>query len=208
MFINEQFESVAKELEALDVEFRTNGIPARFMEKWNVSHNVGTWNVPRQTAEVLYQLVKIKKPKTILELGTSIGYSTMWLAAAAKDIGAAVNTIDIEEYKVETAREHLERAGVSESVNQIHGDIGEALETWDQELDFVFMDANKRSYLSYLKTIEKHLSPGALVVADNVTDMKLQVEDFLDYVKSDENYSSLLLPIDHGLMLSVFNAER
>ncbi len=203
MKLNDQFESVAREMEALDDEFRTHGIPERFKEQWNVSHNVGVWNVPRSTAEFLYQLILIKRPKLIVELGTSIGYSTIWLAAAAKEVGSEVLTIEIESYKVESASEYISRAGVADAVRQIHGNIGEVLDGFEERTDFVFMDANKRSYLEYIKKMEPYLNPGAVVVADNVMDMRDKVEDYLEYVSTDEKYSSHELEMDHGLMISV-----
>lgn len=203
MKMNDQFEYVAAEIENLDEEIREKGLPDDLREVWQVETNVGTWCVPRTTAEFLYQLVLIKRPKTILELGTSIGYSTIWLAAAAKEVGGEVATIEMEPYKVESAEAFIARAGVADAVRLINGKIGDVLETWDEPVEFVFMDANKRGYFEYIKQLEPLLPSGSVIVADNVLDMGDKMQDYLDYVKTSEKYSSTLLEIDHGLMISV-----
>lgn len=197
------FDLVSAEIEALDKQIRTDGLPNWLRMKWGVETNVGTWSVPRSTAQFLRQLVLIKQPKAILELGTSIGYSTIWLASGAKEVGGEVVTIEKEAYKTETADEYILRAGVADAVRQIQGDIGEVLGGWEEPVDFLFIDANKRGYLKYLKQLEAHLAPNAVVVADNAIDMAEQMRDYLDYFKENEQYSSYLLEIDHGLMISI-----
>ena len=204
MKLNEQFESVAQEMETLDTVIREQGLPDEVRARWGVTNNPGTWCVGRKTAEFLFQQVLTKRPKLVLELGTSIGYSTIWLAAAAKEVGGEVATVEKETYKMEMADEFIVRSGMSPVVRQIQGDISDVLDGWEEPVDFVFIDAGKRGYLSSLKKLEPWLNEGAVIIADNMTDMQKQVQDYIDYVTTDEKYHSTLIDIDHGLMISIY----
>lgn len=203
MKISPKFDKVAKEMEALDERIRFDGLPDDVREAWGVETNVGTWSIPRTTAEFLYQLVLMKSPKVILELGTSIGYSTIWLAAAAKEIGGHVHTIEKAPYKFDSAKAYINRADVGEAVTQLQGDIREVLQEWSKPVDVIFMDANKRGYLGYIKQLEPFLQSGSMIVADNAIDMAANMEDYAKYMHTSDEYHTTLLHLDHGLLISI-----
>jgi predicted O-methyltransferase YrrM len=198
---------IVKEIEELDEIFRKEGIPQEYKDKWNVDINVGIWATGRKTAELLHQLVLENKPQLILELGTSVGYSTLFLADAARVYGGKITTIDREEYKVEEAKEYLRRAGLDANVDFLHGEIDDYLESWDKNVDFLFFDANKRGYLEQLQVLEPFLIDGAVIVADNIADFPEQTKDFVEYVTQNPAYDSEVLDIDHGVLVATYSAQ-
>lgn len=162
------------------------------------------WSIPRQSAEVLKMYALARRPRTILELGTSAGYSTMWLASAARYYDGTVYTVEVSQRKSIMAQDFIKEARLSEYVTQIDGWAEDALKRWHKlrKIGFVFLDADKPNYRLYLDLLEPHLSCGALIIADNATDYKEHMRDYLDYVSNDPKYYSYLLDIDNGLMIT------
>jgi len=203
----EIFEDIINEIEKLDIEFRENGIPERYKKKWRIDVNVGLWIIGRKTAEWLHKLVLQKKPKLILELGTSVGYSALWLGRAAVRYGGVLETIDKEKFKVDEARTYIEKAKLQKTVTCIEGDIFEFLKNAKLEAkkyDFVFIDAGKREYVQYLKLLEPILADSSTIVADNMSDFAEQTKDYREYLSSNHHYKNQAIEIDHGLMLSIY----
>jgi len=199
----ENFQKIAKELEVLDKTFVIKGIPKEYEGIWTPNNEVRLWSIPRQSAEILRLLVSIKQPKLILELGTSAGYSTIWLASAARHYGGKVYTIELTMPKIEMAKKYFQKAGVAENIEQLEGRISDILSNWDKKIDFVFLDADKENYLSYIKQFEPFLNNNAVIVADNASDYKDFMKDYLIYIATSGKYYNYLLDIDHGLMISV-----
>jgi predicted O-methyltransferase YrrM len=117
--------------------------------------------------KLLHLLARACGARSILEIGTLAGYSTIWLARALPD-GGRVVTIERDAHAAEVARRNLERAGVAASVDVQEGDAREVLATIDDTFDFVFIDADKRSNPVYLEHALRLSHPGTLIVADNV----------------------------------------
>lgn len=194
--LSSKFLKVAAALEKQDAAFRSD----------KDSKGLKLWSVPRSTAEFLRFLVLVRKPKQILELGTSGGYSTMWIASAAEEYGGRVQTIEIAPLKIEMAEKNLKNAGIK-NVKIIKGDLYNLLPAWKQKIDFLFIDANKKNYLTYLKHLEPHLRDNTMIVADNAGDFGDWMKDYLKYVSENKNYTSVFLEMDHGLMLSVYKPK-
>ena len=199
----ENFQKIAKELEALDKTFVIKGMPKEYEGIWTPNNEIRLWSIPRQSAEILRLLVLIKQPKLILELGTSAGYSTIWLASGARHYGGKVYTIELAKPKIEIAKKYFKKAGIAKHIKKIEGKISDVLRDWDKKIDFVFLDADKENYLSYIKQLEPFLNNNAVIVADNASDYKDFMKDYLIYVITSDKYHSYLLNIDHGLMVSV-----
>ncbi|PIQ77199.1 hypothetical protein COV82_05935 [Candidatus Peregrinibacteria bacterium CG11_big_fil_rev_8_21_14_0_20_46_8] len=195
---------IIKEIEALDREFREHGIPKRYQKKWQMHVNVGLWIVGRKTAEFLYELVMREQPRTILELGTSVGYSALWLGKAAAQYGGRVMTVEREKFKVEEAREYIRRAGLDKVIECIHSDIITFLKTQKPRADFIFIDAGKREYLDYLKLFEPQLADGAIIVADNMKDFAEHTKSYREYLEKSPFYTTEFVDIDDGLLISHF----
>lgn len=190
-FMNESFIKTINELELLNSKLASGefGIPL--------------WSVPRTTGEFLKVLVLSRKVRTILELGTSGGYSTLWLASGARENRGHVFTVDKEESKMELAKNFFVKAGLDSFITQFSGDISQVLKSWNKSIDLLFIDADKRNYLSYFKTLEGFFSKGTIIVADNASTHKNKMKDYNDYVTNSKNYHSFLLELDNGLLVSI-----
>jgi len=113
-------------------------------------------------------LVSMGNSQAILEIGTAIGYSTIWLARAAEKTGGHVTTIDMNKDRRARALIFFERAGIQNIVTALEGDARKILPTIDSTFDFIFIDAAKGEYLEYLNLIYPLIAPGGVLVVDNV----------------------------------------
>lgn len=197
------FLEVCTELEKLDETFLIKGVPDEYKEIWVPNNEIKLWQIPRTSAEVLKSFALANKSKVILELGTSAGYSAIWLASAVRQFDGKVYTVELAKPKIEMARKYFEKAKLDKFIEQIEGKISEVLGQWNKEIDFVFLDADKQNYLMYIKQFEPFLKKGSVIIADNVSDFGHLMKDYLGYVSQNSNYYSFLLKIDHGLMISV-----
>jgi len=161
-----------------------------------------TFNIPAETGKFFYNLVLISKPKNILEIGTSNGYSTIWLAEAAKQNKGKVTTIEASEFKVKMAKENFNRAKLK-NIKIIQGDALKEIPKLKQKFDFMFIDAIKRDYINYLKLAEKNLKKECIIVADNAIMFKDKMKDYLNYVEHNKIYSSVIVPIGSGVEFSL-----
>lgn len=162
----------------------------------------GQWNISHETDQFLYDLVVKKKPEVIVEVGASNGYSTIWLALAAKEINAKVITYEFVPEKVRDLVSNLQKAGVIKYVTIIPDDANKRLGELEENIDLLFLDGRKNEYLQQLKLAEPKLNPGALIVADNVVSHKHVMEDYLYYVRNEKKYKSELKDIGTGLEIS------
>jgi len=113
-------------------------------------------------------LVHMGKAQAILEVGTAIGYSTIWLGRAAEMTGGHVTTIDMNKDRRARALKYFERAGLQNRITALEGDARKILPGLDSMFDFVFIDAAKGEYLDYLSLIYPLVAPGGVLVVDNV----------------------------------------
>lgn len=201
--LSDRFIAVCQELETLNETFTVKGEGLKDYEGiWLPEGEVKLWQIPRTSGILLRSLVLAKQPQTILELGTSAGYSTLWLASGVLHTTGKVYSVDAAVPKLELATRHLTQAEVIHKVELIKGFIDQVLVEWQIPVDFVFLDADKANYLKYFKLLEPNLKPGAMIVADNVTDFGHLMEDFLTYIFESNHYISEILNIDHGLLIA------
>ena len=157
------------------------------------------WNVPPETGIFLYLLVKMSGAKRVLEVGTSNGYSTLWLAEAVRQNGEGkISTIERDPLKVNLARANFQRAGLSRFITIYYGEAHKSLKRLKGSFDFVFIDATKEEYLSYLKLILPKTKPGTIIVADNAIMFKDRMKDYLHFVRNHPRLESVLIPIGSG----------
>lgn len=159
------------------------------------------WAVPRSTGEWLHDLVEISKPMRILELGTSLGYSTLWLAHAAHRYGGQVDTIELVERKVSIARELAADAEL-DNITFHTGTIFTTLTNLTGLYDLVFMDADRGNYLAYLPRILELLSPVGILIADNALMQKESMRAFIDHMKSRSDFKTDILDQDNGILFA------
>jgi predicted O-methyltransferase YrrM len=160
--------------------------------------------VDRDAGRLLYTLVRGAAPGTVVEFGTSFGLSTIYLAAAIKDVGAGrVITTEIYASKAERARAYLREAGL---IGLVDLRIGDALETLEglADVSLVFLDGMKSLYLPVLELLEPALRPGALVVGDDLDLFPEPLAPYLAHVRAPANgYVSVTVPVGDGMELSV-----
>jgi len=157
-----------------------------------------------QTGALLNWLVRGAGGKSILELGTSYGYSTVYLAEAARAIGGKVVTLDLATNKAQYAREHLTRAGLQDFVDFQLGNALDILPRLAGPFDFVLLDLWKDLYVACLDLIYPKLARGALIVADNMLypeGARPDAEKYRRRIRELE-FDSVLLPIGSGIEVS------
>ena len=139
-------------------------------------------------AKLLASCVENAKPTLIVECGTAIGYSGLWILRVLKNLGTGrLITVEIEAANAERARANFERAGVADLVDSRIGDAAEVLKTIQEPVDFLFLDNNKDGYYPCFRAIESRLISPATIVADNVGRAD-QMADYLEHVRT--NYDS------------------
>jgi predicted O-methyltransferase YrrM len=129
----------------------------------------GMWNVSPEVGRFFHLMLQAIVAKRVLEIGTSNGYSTLWIVDALEKTGGWLTTLERDPAKIAMATENLEKAGLKERVDIIEGDARETIQELDKRFDFVFIDADKESYEHYLQHALKRVRPGAIIAADNVT---------------------------------------
>jgi predicted O-methyltransferase YrrM len=162
-------------------------------------------SIGRETGTVLNILVKEAGFRRILELGTSYGYSTVWLSEAARATGGKVVSIDIDPEKQRSARDALARAGLDDFVEFKAGDALKILPELAGPFDFVLLDLWKDLYVPCLDLFYPKLAPGALIAADNMLMPEYWRADAARYsahVRAKPNIESILLPLGSGVELS------
>lgn len=139
-------------------------------------------------AKLLASCVEKVKPSLIVECGTAIGYSGLWILRVLKNLGSGrLITVEIEKANAERARANFESAGVADLVDSRIGDAAEVLKTIQEPVDFLFLDNNKDGYYACFRAIESQLTNPATIVADNVGRAD-QMADYLEHVRT--NYDS------------------
>jgi len=161
-------------------------------------------NITRDTGELLSVLVRAAQARRILEIGTSNGYSTLWLAEAAGNIGGSVTTVETSAYKIELAAGTFGRSGLAPFIRSLHDDAGRVLRSAPADAyDLVFLDSERSEYPGWWPDLRRVLRPGGLLVADNATSHREQMAPFLALVEADPEFSTALVPVGNGEFLAV-----
>ena len=161
-------------------------------------------NVTRDTGEFLVVLVKATLARRVLEIGTSNGYSTLWLATAARTIGGSVTTVEFDEYKIGLASANFARAGVARYISVVHADAGRVLErSAEGAFDLVFLDSERPQYPGWWPDLRRVLRPGGLLVVDNATSHREEQAPFVVLVNADAEFSTCLVGVGNGEFLAV-----
>lgn len=162
---------------------------------------------------ILSLVSKIIKPKTVLEIGTYTGYSTICLSEGL-DKNGNIHTIDHNEELLVIQNKYFKKAGISEKVKQYTGDATKIIKKLNLDFDLVFIDADKENYPLYFDLIIEKVKPGGVIIADNILWSgkileKVEEEDyatksiieFNDKVNNDDRVETIILPIRDGLSL-------
>jgi predicted O-methyltransferase YrrM len=161
-------------------------------------------NVEPETAELLGVLVRSMSATRVLEIGTSNGYSTIWLGDAAEAVGGTVLSLEIEAERTAQAESNVAEAGVAEFVELRTADAGEALRSFaDGAFDLIFLDAERKFYVDYWPDLIRALRPNGLLVVDNTLSHAKELVEFSELVYSDPAVTSTLVTVGAGVLLIV-----
>jgi predicted O-methyltransferase YrrM len=162
--------------------------------------------VGAEVGAFLHALVLAHKPKRILELGTSYGYSTLFFADAARSVGATVITMELADFKQAHAREQLAKAGLDGVVDFRCGDAVEMIKADPGPFDFILLDIWKELYTPCFDALYPKLSEEAIIASDNMITPEMARPDVRVYreaVRAKADLQTVLLPIGQGIELSV-----
>ena len=167
------------------------------LEEQNERNQRALRSVSEDVGRMLALLAMSAPQGAFLELGSSAGYSTLWLSLPARARGVTLTTVELDEKKVTTARENIFRAGAAGFVEAVQGDALDYATRFD-EIAFCFSDLQPPEHNAkiYEKVIP-HLVPGGLLVIDNVTSPRLQTE-LLNRAENDPRVDCVLLPFPKG----------
>ncbi len=164
-------------------------------------------NLEPETAQLLSILIRNGSRKNLLEIGTSNGYSTIWLAWATHLFGGHVISIDRDMHKQALADENLQRAGLRQAVELICGDATEIVASLAGPFDCVFFDADRLSAPAQLKSLIPKLTSDALVLADNALSHPEEIAGYLESVKDSMLFDHLIIPVGKGLSVAYRNSQ-
>lgn len=162
------------------------------------------WNIPRKTGVLINMFIKMMGVKNALEIGTSNGYSGLWISKALKQTGGKLTTIEYYEKRQSVAIDNFKKCGVADIVRPLQGSACDILETLapDEKFDFVFIDANKREYVKYFELVKPHLTEKALIVADNITSHAEKVQTFIDAIDADDEFQYEIVEVPGGILVA------
>jgi predicted O-methyltransferase YrrM len=161
------------------------------------------------SGQVINILAKSLKAPRILELGTSYGYSGVWLAEAARATGGRLVTMELSEKKSAYAREMSRKAGLDTFVDFVVGDAVKKIEELPNGIDFVLVDLWKALYVPCLEAFYPKLNPGAIIVSDNMIEPAIEHEAVMRYqraIRSKPKMTSILITVGSGLEISRYDA--
>lgn len=171
------------------------------------------------TLEIIDKILKEKKPKKILEIGTAVGYSAMCFSRYLAE-GGRIDTIEREHERVEEAKENIKKVGVEDKINILEGDAVEILPTLNNRYDIVFIDAAKGKYPFFLEQSKRMLNEKGIIFADNILykgyvmsdynkhKQRTAVRNLREYIKEvteDNDCVTEILEVGDGLAISRFN---
>ncbi|MGL5155889.1 MAG: O-methyltransferase, partial [Aeromonas veronii] len=153
-------------------------------------------NITRDTGELLSVLVQTRGAQAVLEIGTSNGYSTLWLAEAVRRLEGHVTTIELDEDKRVLAHDNFQRAGLAPWVTLLAGDAGELLPTLPQAgYQLIFLDSDRQHYRAWLPQIRRLLAPRGLLVVDNAISHRSEMVEWMNEVGQDPAFATSLVPV-------------
>lgn len=177
-----------------------------------IPHSEKVLAIGRDTGVFYNILLKNMQAKNILEVGMSVGYSTLWFADAISKRNGKIITIDHDETKIQRAKKNFEEAGFADLIEIHHGDALNVLKSLKEKLndkeffDFIFLDADKERYIEYFDAVFPLLKKGRLIGADNILfpeRFRKFTKLYVNHVRNNPKISSVTIPIDNGEELSL-----
>lgn len=195
------------------LDARVLGVLARLEEEDRAEREAGlpperrSRQVAPATGRFLFALAASQVGVEVLEIGGSRGYSSIWLAAGARVLGGRVVSLERDPERAAVWRANVADAGLEEWADLVEGDAHESLRSIEDVFDLVFLDAEKDDYEALFGLARPVLEPGGLVVADNVLSHVEPLAAYSAARQADTALSSVTIPLDRGLELTVVLAE-
>ncbi len=177
-------------------------------------------NIPiisRETANIIKSILTVKKPKLILEIGTAIGFSTLWMARYT-DLDTEIVTIERNQKRFDEARKNIKEFGFNDKVTFKFGDAQEVVPYLRRKFNLVFVDAAKGQYLNLFKMIEENITNNGIIICDNILyrglvrseekvdheirTIVVNLRKFLIYLKNNQKFKTEIFDIDDGISIS------
>ena len=162
-------------------------------------------NIEPESGRFLSMLIRAQQSKNILEIGTSTGYSTLWLAEAARQTQAMITTLEVDAERVAQAKQYATEIDLADLINFKVIDAQVYLEAEKEIFDFILLDAERDAYVSYWPHLSRLLkAKGGLLVVDNVISHAAEVEEFIALIQQDPRFIMSSVPIGAGLLMVGF----
>ena len=203
-----QTKLINQRLQELIVLDQSSDIRDTLKRHWKINEKKTLlWQIKLKTAKKVYRLVKQKKPKIILELGTSAGYSALVMLKAKPN--ALIHTIECVPYRIQMAKDSFSKTKTQKSVIIYEDKIKKILDEWikkkkfqKSKIDFVLIDADKEFYEENTKKILPMLSKKAIIVTDNILDNPNKTKKYIKFMKSLKNFKTKVYKIDNGVLVA------
>lgn len=186
-----------------DISFTSTPLPKNDVEKkildvlddLDKNQRQGMMNVPVRDGRLLRLLVEMSNAKHVVEIGTSNGYSGIWMLLALQATGGKLTTYEIDAGRAALARENFKRAGVDNIVTLVEGDAHQEILKLKEQIDVIFLDADKKGYIDYLNKLLPLLRPGGLVIAHNMNTRQADSK-YIEAITTNPDLETLFLNMD------------
>ena len=171
----------------------------------NHIHEERMLNITPDTGSFLSMLIQASSAKVVLEIGTSNGYSTLWLADAVSRTGGKVRTVEVSKIKHQMANENFKKSGLENYIESTLQDVRSFLkECKDSSVDFVFLDAERLQYEEYWEDLDRVLRQNGLLVVDNATAPKPEELNALkNLLASSKRYTHQIIDVGKGELMAL-----
>jgi predicted O-methyltransferase YrrM len=163
------------------------------------------WSTPRTDAQFLNLLVKAVRAVNVLEVGTSQGYSAIWMGLALEETGGRLTTIEIDTGRHKLARKNVQDAGLPGQVTLIRGDAHREIAGLKGPFDFVFLDADKDGQMDYFKKLyPEKITPGVIIAVHNAISAAGDLKDYTDMIRRHPDFDTVIVSttLHDGICLS------
>ncbi len=189
--------------EERDISFKSSPLPKTDADQkiLNVLDDMyenqwrGMMHVPTEDGRLLRLLVEVSNAKHVVEIGTSNGYSGIWMLLGLQATGGKLTTYEINAQRAALARENFKRAGVDNIVTLVEGDAHEEILKLEEQIDIIFLDADKSGYIDYLNKLLPLVRPGGLIVAHNMNARQADPK-YLEAITTNPDLETLFLNLD------------
>ena len=188
-----ELQALMRELEARDAREREAGLPSSQRMRALVP----------EAGQFIAIVIRAMRAMRILEIGTSYGYSGLWLGSAAQAHEGHVDTIELNAERYTAAGEHFRRAGLGDTIRQYQGDAHQVLATLGSDYDFIFIDAEKDDYEDYLDLTLGKVERGGIIMADNVLSHADQLQQYSEKAQHMPGLLSVTVPVGRGEEMSL-----